>query len=359
MTDSPRRLHGLSTCAYLVVILWGIAQARVFLIPIFLAALLAFLMAPIARMLRARRVPEWLAVTLSTLVLLLPVLIVAYVLVHEGQMLVKEYPAIKESLRGHWNELVASRLGQRFDLEDRLNLSALGDRLADSVGEGFHVFMRGLRALVEATSHLALVFLFAVVMLVMRDHVWRGTERLLSRYETIESTAVLEAITNLVEHFLLARLLLVGVVATVGVIILMLFRVKYGVLLGIVLGLGTLIPAVGYFMGAAVTIAVAIATGHTLGGTLALLAALVALGLTESHVLTPKLVGQRVNINLLATFLGLFAGELLWGVWGMFLSIPLLGILRIALSAVPRLQPWGDLLSEREDPKLAEKLRKR
>jgi predicted PurR-regulated permease PerM len=51
---------------------------------------------------------------------------------------------------------------------------------------------------------------------------------------------------------------------------------------------------------------------------------------------------------VLATFLGVFAGGLLWGIAGMFLSVLFLGVLRIAFSATPALEPWGELLAEPE-----------
>jgi predicted PurR-regulated permease PerM len=134
-----------------------------------------------------------------------------------------------------------------------------------------------------------------------------------------------------------------------------LFGVSYSVILGAFVGAMTLVPAVGFIISLIPVIVVALATGHSLLNTVAIVAALVGCNMIDNYYLTPKFVGNRLNINALTSFVGLFAGGLLWGIWGMFLSIPMLGVLRIAFSAVPKLRPWGELLADKTDhrpPKL-------
>jgi hypothetical protein len=66
-------------------------------------------------------------------------------------------------------------------------------------------------------------------------------------------------------------------------------------------------------------------------------------------VITPKWVGHRLKLNFLATYLAFFAGGLLWGAWGMILSVPLLGLIRIACIASPTLRPWAFALGAGDD----------
>jgi predicted PurR-regulated permease PerM len=65
----------------------------------------------------------------------------------------------------------------------------------------------------------------------------------------------------------------------------------------------------------------------------------------EAHILTPQFLGKHLNLNLLVVFLGLFLGEAMWGAWGIFLSMPILGIMRIIFNTSFRTRPWGNLLS--------------
>jgi len=53
------------------------------------------------------------------------------------------------------------------------------------------------------------------------------------------------------------------------------------------------------------------------------------------------------------TYVALFAGERLWGIWGMFLAIPVLGIARILLTASPDSAVYGELIQDRPTSKKA------
>jgi putative permease len=59
------------------------------------------------------------------------------------------------------------------------------------------------------------------------------------------------------------------------------------------------------------------------------------------------------------TFLGIVVGEMVWGLSGMFLSIPTIAILKIIFDRIESLKPWGFLLGgEYEYKKSAEKAMK-
>ena len=64
----------------------------------------------------------------------------------------------------------------------------------------------------------------------------------------------------------------------------------------------------------------------------------------DANLLLPTIVGSKVKLNALVTFLGIILGEMIWGLSGMFLSIPTLAILKIIFDRVESLKPWGFLL---------------
>jgi predicted PurR-regulated permease PerM len=57
-------------------------------------------------------------------------------------------------------------------------------------------------------------------------------------------------------------------------------------------------------------------------------------------------VGAEVNINPLFTIIGLVAGELVWGISGLILAIPLMGVAKIICDHVEALKPFGELIGE-------------
>jgi predicted PurR-regulated permease PerM len=67
---------------------------------------------------------------------------------------------------------------------------------------------------------------------------------------------------------------------------------------------------------------------------------------TQTYLLEPLVVGARVSINPLCTIVIIVAGEMLWGIPGMILAIPMLGIIKIICDSIPELQPYGFLIGE-------------
>lgn len=69
-----------------------------------------------------------------------------------------------------------------------------------------------------------------------------------------------------------------------------------------------------------------------------------AIHTVDSNFLLPTIVGSKVKLNALVTFLGIILGEMIWGLSGMFLSIPLIAIMKIIFDRVDSLKAWGFLL---------------
>lgn len=191
-----------------------------------------------------------------------------------------------------------------------------------------------------------MVLFFSVVMLVSRVHIKRSLDYLFSQYSEVSSVNTIEQMGALIEDFLIARMGIAVGVGTVGLAVAMAFGVPYAFILAVVFGLATWLPIIGFIVGILPILAVALAVGKSVAAVLTLTLILGVVWTIQDHILTPKLVGHRLKLNFLATYLVFFAGERLWGPWGMFLSVPMLGVLRIALSASPRLAPWAFLLGE-------------
>ena len=58
------------------------------------------------------------------------------------------------------------------------------------------------------------------------------------------------------------------------------------------------------------------------------------------------IVSSKVRINALISIIAVLLGGALWGVAGMFLSIPFVGVLKIIFDNVPEVKPWGKLLGD-------------
>ncbi len=106
-----------------------------------------------------------------------------------------------------------------------------------------------------------------------------------------------------------------------------LIGVPYPLLIGVIGGLGELIPYFGPFLGGIP--AVGLALSHSLNEALYMLAALVVIQQLEGNIITPRLIGERVGIHPLLMVFALLAGGKLMGIWGMLIAVPLAATLKI------------------------------
>ena len=66
--------------------------------------------------------------------------------------------------------------------------------------------------------------------------------------------------------------------------------------------------------------------------------------LIDNHFIIPRIVGSSVKLNALTSIIVVIAGASLWGIPGMFLSIPLVAVIKVMLDRNESLKPCGLLL---------------
>jgi len=101
----------------------------------------------------------------------------------------------------------------------------------------------------------------------------------------------------------------------------------------------------------------ALATKPSAWYALYVLAAYYFIQLVDNNYIVPKIVASKVKINALFAIVVVIFGNALWGVPGMFLSLPLLAIVKVICDHVESLKPWGLLLGDTMPPLLKIKIK--
>jgi len=170
---------------------------------------------------------------------------------------------------------------------------------------------------------------------------------------------IIENIQYIIRKYIIGLLIEMAIVAAAVSIIFWVLGIKYAILLGLITGILNIIPYIGIFIALILSSLITFATAATLSKLILVVAALVVVHLIDSNVILPIVVGSKVRINALITVLGVIIGEMVWGISGMFLSIPVIAVLKIMFDRIDGLKPWGIILGdeEKKQNKLAKKLR--
>ena len=136
---------------------------------------------------------------------------------------------------------------------------------------------------------------------------------------------------NIFFNFLAGQLLDGIVIAIITSIAMSIIGVKYAVLLGVMIGVFNLIPYFGAI------IAVVLATLITLltGGfwqALVMVIVVTILQQIDANIINPKILGNSLKISPLLVIFAVSLGGAYFGLWGMFLSVPVIAVLKLLIT---------------------------
>jgi predicted PurR-regulated permease PerM len=159
---------------------------------------------------------------------------------------------------------------------------------------------------------------------------------------------VVEQVQQILRKYITGLFIEMCIVSVVVFLALWALGIKYALLLGLITGLFNIIPYIGIFTAMLISVLITFATAAAAGKVFLVLMTLIITHLVDSNILLPAIVGSKVKINPLITVLGVVLGEMMWGVSGMFLSIPVIAVLKIIFDRIESLKPWGILLGEQD-----------
>jgi predicted PurR-regulated permease PerM len=157
---------------------------------------------------------------------------------------------------------------------------------------------------------------------------------------------IITQVKSVIQRYLTGLFLEVVIVSTLHSIGLLLLGIQYAILLGIIGALLNLIPYLGGIVSVALPMMIALATKTSPWYALYVLAIYYVIQLIDNNYIIPKLVASKVKINALVSILVVLAFGALWGLPGMFLSIPLTAIIKVIFDHIDPLKPWGFLLGD-------------
>jgi predicted PurR-regulated permease PerM len=120
--------------------------------------------------------------------------------------------------------------------------------------------------------------------------------------------------------------------------------VENAIFFAVLCGILEIVPFVGNLTGTSLTVLSVIVQGGDTRMIIWVLITYFVVQFIQTYILEPLVVGEQVSINPLFTIMSIVVGEMVWGISGMILAIPLIGIFKIICDHVPALQPYGFLI---------------
>lgn len=330
-------LGWLAVGAAVLVLFWLLAPM---LMPFVVAAVLAYVCDPLVRRLQAHRVPRALAALLVVLglgaVLLLAVAVLVPMFYREALALVGRLPDWLELINSRLIPWLAGWLGTPADFQLDLDflrgaLARYRESLAGLASVLWAGAQQGGTALVGFLGALALIPVVMFYVLLQWPHLLAGVQELVPRPALARTQRLVREIDSVLSEFLRGQLSVMCLLALWYSLGLWLAGVQFALPVGLLTGLLSFIPFVGFGGGLLLALMAALMQGE---GVSPLIGVGVVYGLgqvLESYVLTPWLVGERVGLHPLAVIFALMAFGELFGFVGMLVALPVSAALLVGL----------------------------
>jgi len=323
----------------------GLTKAKGFFAPLITAVILSLIVLPLSQRME-KKLKRPLAAILNSLLLFLISVGLMAIVSFQIRSFTEDWPQIQEAMEPKIESVKEFALNHtplsQQDIAEAKNTSS---EMSFQPGEKAKTFMSGLSSFL---ANYLLTFVYIFFLLNYR-HIFKNFLLRVfpdKKQETIKTIIVKSA--KVAPQYLLGKLILMGLLAVLYSIGLGISGVDNFILVSIIAAVLTLIPYIGNVIGFIMAVAFGFLTS---GDTTVLIGIALTFTITqfvESYVLQPYVVGERVDVHPFFIIVSVILGNMVWGIIGMILAIPILGIITVVLLNIRQLEPFGILLSKKK-----------
>lgn len=314
------------------------------IVPLTFSWILAILLNPVVNFLTCHRCGRILAITLAVILLVIVVGGILFFIGSQISMFSDSFPHLKETFNAYIND-VLTWFSRTFNVGQSQVEAWIAEQREEQMhnasGVISHTVMGLSGAIVIALLIPVYVFLFLFYKPLLLDFI----AKLFDSHQHKVVADVLSQTRALIQNYLVGLLIEMVIVACMNSIALLIIGIKYAVLLGVVGAILNVVPYIGGIVATALPMIMGMITENPASAFLVFIAYIV-IQLIDNNFLVPKIVASKVKINALVSIVVVLIGGAIWGVAGMFLSIPLTAIAKVIFDRIDGLKPFGFLIGD-------------
>ncbi len=309
------------------------------LTPFLISAFLAYLADPAVDKLQTIKFSRTLSVIfvffLMTIILGSFLLIVVPLIEEQLMRLIRQLPDMLNLIQTEWLPWLSNRLGMdlsniNFD-EMKKSLTGHWQTLGNVVGKIFVQITASGQTVLLWVSYLLLIPVVTFYLLRDWDDLIARIGTLLPRKYSATVIHLAKQCDEVLAEFLRGQMLVMLALSTVYSTGLWIVGLEFSILIGLMAGLVSFVPYLGFIVGFAVAGVAAFMQFQDLVHIVYVLLVFGVGQTLEGMVLTPLLVGDRIGLHPVAVIFAVMAGAQLFGLFGMLLALPVAAVITVLL----------------------------
>lgn len=328
----------------IVVLTFMLYIGKDIIVPLIYATIFAILLNPLVNYLHSKGINRILSIFIALLFGLFCTAVLFYFVTSQISRFTEEFPQLKDKFNGFLSGITAF-VSHAFNISEEAIDTWITDT-RDGIVESSRAIIG--KTLLTLSGVLVLIFLLPVyifMILFYKPLLLEFIHKLFNRMHHDKVADVLLQSKGLIQSYLVGLLIEAGIVAALNATALLILGIKYAILIGIIGAILNIIPYIGGIIAISLAMIMALITMPS-SYVLFVFIAYLAIQFLDNNFLVPKIVASKVKLNALVSLVVVLIGNALWGIPGMFLSIPLTAILKVIFDRIEGLKPWGLLLGD-------------
>jgi len=331
--------------------------AKKILIPVTFAIFFAMLFAPLCNWLESKGFKR--AIT-STIAILLTIAVgtgIVLMVFLQGKSLVEKFPVMKERAK-QITEQGKNYVNERFGINKKKQEQLVDKQIKSASQASGRLIKQSFINVTDFFTAAVLVILFMFLLLYQREKYEAFFLKLSRNVPVDEEHEMINRICKVSQQYLRGRMISIVIFTVFFTIGFLIVGLEDAFFLAFIAAVLTIIPYIGSIIGGLLPFAVAIVTTDNFNVALGALAVIGIVQAIDNYFIEPYLIGGGVSISGFFTILIIVVGGMLWGIAGIILFIPILGVAKIIFDSFPDLAPYGFLIGDQKEIKPSTKFKK-
>ena len=301
-----------------------------------------------------KKIPKVIAVLTSLLVLFFIIFILISLIGYQVSQIINDFAILK-------GKVVEGIMQLQKYIFNTLNISIKEQNiiLQNEKPSYSNIVQVMLGSMTNFLSSIILIFVYFVFLLYYRNHIKNFFIQLAPKSKQVEIAQIIQKIASVSQQYLIGlskMIFLLWVLYGIGFSII---GIENAIFFAILCGVLEIVPFIGNLTGTTLTVLVAALNGADGKILVSIVVVYSIVQFIQGWILEPLIVGSQVKINSLFTIMALILGELIWGLSGVILAIPLTAMFKIVCDYIEPMKPYGFLIGEIETLKKESKMLKK
>ncbi|HEU4634230.1 MAG TPA: AI-2E family transporter [Flavisolibacter sp.] len=317
--------------------------------PIVMAFFLAIMLLPVYRFFRRKKFPESLAIVLALLLLIIILGLLIWFFSSQISRLVSDFPQIKHNVQLHLDSLSAW-ISEKTNFSTEKQTQFINEQNDKLLNYAAGMLSGAASSVTGTIIFFGLLPIYIFLLLFYKNLLLRFVFLWFPQNTHRKVEEVMRETEVIIKSYLIGLLIQISYITILLGGILLVIGIKHAILIGAIFAILNLIPYIGALIGNIIGVLLTLSSSQEIWPIFVVLGTIAFVQFLDNNILMPRIVGSKVKINALVTIIGVIIAGAMAGVAGMFLSLPVIAVLKIVFDRTEILKQWGVLLGD-ERPK--------